>query len=168
MKTKLSISTLREELHNKERWQTSAWSFLMHPEPQLLIEIVLNIQISSFCLGTRGQLAVCWSRKLRENVGRCIYSSPHFLCPGEKKSFEKKAFVASVICSTEIVQAEFSLFAVFLWKCFNCWVFKITLFRYFCSHNMRVKLTKECGQDNQPQLFVRCLIKCHFQLFITL
>ena len=80
----------------------------MHPEPQLLIKIVLNFQISSFCLGTRGQLAVCWFGNLRENVGRSIYSSPHFLCPGEKK-----AFVASVICSTEIVQAESSLFAVF-------------------------------------------------------
>ena len=135
----------------------------MHPEPQLLIKIVLNFQISSFCLGTRGQLAVCWFGNLRENVGRSIYSSPHFLCPGEKK-----AFVASVICSTEIVQAESSLFAVFPWKCCNWWVFKITVFRYFCSHNMRVKLTEECVQDNQPQLFVKCLIKCHFQLFITL
>lgn len=64
--------------------------------------------------------------------------------------------------------AESSLFAVFPWKCCNCWVFKITVFRYFCSHNMRVKLTEECVQDNQPQLFVKCLIKCHFQLFITL
>ena len=97
-----------------------------------------------------------------------LLKSSFSLSRGKKKAFKKKAFVASVICSTEIVQAEFSLFAVFPWKCCNCWVFKITVFRYFCSHNMRVKLTKECVQDNQPQLFVKCLIKCHFQLFITL
>ena len=73
-----------EELHNKEKRQTCAWNLLKYPEPQLLIQIVLNLQISSFCLGTRGQLSVCWSGQLGEDIGRSIYPSPHFLCPGKR------------------------------------------------------------------------------------
>lgn len=56
-------------------------TFLMHPEPQLLVHSVLNFpwgQRAADCL-------LIW--RAREKVGRGLHPSPHFLCP-EKRHLE--------------------------------------------------------------------------------
>jgi hypothetical protein len=69
----------------------------------------------------------------REGKRRSVDPSPYSLS-------RDKAFAAHVIFSAETVQIKFSFFARFPWKCYSPWTFKVSVFRYFYSKNVRIKL----------------------------